>query len=91
MRQNEEPRMEAYANVLIHILSQYPAAMIVGSEVHVERIHHAVAAVIDDYGSISSADRRVGFIGFHSIQPGWGLSNIIDGRKIYIRYIIGVE
>lgn len=71
--------METYANVLIHILSQNPAAEIVGSEVHVEGIYHAIAAIIYNYRSASSADRRMGFfIGFHSVQPGWSFGDIID-------------
>lgn len=70
--------------MVVHVLPEINTPPVVWVEVHIERIHFAVATIIDDQSKAFGSGRIPSTIGLDSIEPGRMRGNIIVGCQVNI-------
>lgn len=68
--------------MVIYVLPKINTPPVIWVEVHIERIHLAVATIVDNQSKAFDSGRVPGTVGFDSIEPGWMRGNIIVGRQV---------
>ena len=82
---------KTYSHMVINVLIEESASPVVCVEIHVECIHLAISAIVDNDSDASSSIGFSSTIRLDTLEPGRMCCNVIDRSEVDLGAVVGIQ